>query len=221
MLTMRTWRLALMSFIAAAVSVSLGAQDRTPSDVGAVSGFVRYASGQAIADVRVSLIVPGDRFPWTTRTAADGSYQFNAIPVGEYQLSVSHAGSVAKRITVTPGSVTNGVNFSIRDGSSRRVVIARVVMNEESRDQTPPARIGIGVRWEDGTLAVPLPPGDNRLVVRLPSGYFLDSATHGPVTVYSMKTDGRRLSAAAFTITVPPEPQVIQELVITLGFFLP
>lgn len=162
MLAMRKVCLILMSFIVAG-SVCVGAQDRTPSDVGAVSGSVRYASGQAIADVRVSLIVSGDRYPWTTRTAADGSYQFSVIPAGEYQLSVSHAGSVARRITVTPGSATTGVNFSIRDGSSRRVVIARVVMNEESSDRQPPARIGVGVRWPDGTLAVPLPPGDNRL----------------------------------------------------------
>jgi hypothetical protein len=216
MLAMRKVCLILMSFVAAG-SVCLAAQDRTPPDVGAVSGSVRYASGQAIADVRVSLIIPRDRYPWTTRTAADGSYQFNVIPAGAYQMSVSHAGSVARRVTVTPGSVTNGVNFSIPDGSSRRVVIARVVMNEASRDRQPPARIGVGVRWSEGTVAVPLPPGDNRLVLRLPSGYFLDSATHGPATVYSMTIEGKRPSAAAFFITVPPEPAPIPELVVTLG----
>jgi hypothetical protein len=93
-------------------------------------------------------------------------------------------------------------------------------MNEASRGRQVPARIGVGVRQTDGTLVLPLPPGDQRLVVRLPSGYFLDSATYGGSMMYSLESvGGRRLSSAAFAITVPPEPQPIPELVITLGVF--
>jgi hypothetical protein len=215
-------RLALVAMVAGA-SVCLAAQEANrpgrPAE-GAVAGFVRFAGGEAIADVRVVLLVPGSREARSARTAANGSYWFEAVSAGEYQLSVSRPGSVAKRIRVAAESQLKDIDFSIPDGSSRRVVPARVVMNAASRDQQVPARIGIGVRWPDGTLAIPLAPGDQRLVVRLPSGYFLDSATYGSATVYSLESvGGRRLTSGAFSITVRPEPQAIPDLVITLGFF--
>ena len=213
---MRSPRLALLAMLAVA-SVCLAAQDRTGA---AVTGFVRFASGDAIADVRVVLLLRGDNLNRTTRTGPDGAFRIDAIAPGEYQLSVSRPGSVAKLITISQGAALNGLNFSIPDGSSRRVVTARVVMNDASKGRAVPSRIGIGVMRTDGTLAVPLAPGDQRLVVRLPEGYFLDSATHGSATVYSLDSvGGRRLSSAAFSITVPPEPTTIPELVVTLGSF--
>lgn len=212
--------LAVMTLVVAG-SVRLSAQDVAPQNPqpGAVGGVVRYASGQPIADVRVTLSVPRDSAR-TTRTAGDGAFRFEAVEPGQYQLSASLAGVVAKTITVTSGSELTGVAFSIPDGSPRRVVTAHVVMSPQSADRQVPARIGIGVKQDDGTLVIPLAPGDQRLVVRLPSGYFLDSATHGSATVYSLaQVGGRRLTSAAFSITVPPEPQSIPELVITLGVF--
>ena len=214
-LVMPSRRLAVVTMLFG--SVCLGAQDQAG---GAVAGFVRYAGGEAIADVRVVLVLRGDNVARSTRTGPDGSFRIDAIAPGEYQLSVSRPGGVAKLLTIGPGVEQNGVNFSIADGSSRRVVIGRVVMNAVSKGRPVPARIGIGVRRTDGTLAVPLAPGDQRLVVRLPDGYFLDSATYGPATVYSLeRVGGRRLTAGAFAITVPAEPLAIPELVITLGSF--
>lgn len=212
----------LSRFLACVTTVALGsmclaAQDQVDGDV---SGFVRYANGEAIADVRVVLLLRGDNVARSTRSGPDGSYRIGAIAPGEYQLSVSLPGGVAKLITVNRGSVLNGLDFSLPDGSSRRVVTGRVVMNDASKGRPVPSRIGIGVMRADGTLAVPLAPGDQRLVVRLPEGYFLDSATHGPATVYSLeRVGGRRLTGGAFSITVPPEPESIAELVITLGSF--
>jgi hypothetical protein len=222
-------RVALAAMVTVA-SVCLTAQNLArpePSGAGAVTGFVRSAGGEAIADVRVSMVVARtgtavivDRSASTTRTSVDGSYRFEAVAVGEYQLSVSHPGAVAKQIRVTPGSQLKDLDFAIPDGSSRRVVTARVVMNEASRGQQVPARIGVGVRQSDGTLVLPLAPGDQRVAVRLPSGYFLDFATYGAARVYSLDSvGGRRLSAANLSITVPPEPRQIPELVITLGVF--
>ena len=216
------WRLLLAAMVGAG-SVCLSAQDAArpgPADGGSVTGFVRYANGEALADLRVSLSVPGSGVGRRVWTGADGSYRFDAVPAGRYQLSVSHAGAVAKRIDISPGAVLNDLVFSIPDGSSRRVVTARVVMNAASAGRQVPERIGIGVRQSDGTLAVPLAPGDQRLVVRLPQGYFLDSATYGSEPVYSLQqVGGRRLTAGPFSITVPPEPQSIPELTITLGAF--
>jgi len=215
MSAMRSPRLALLVMIAV-TSVCLAAQDLAGT---AVTGFVRFASGAAIADVRVSLFVPGDNQVRTTRTGADGSYRFDAVGAGDYQLNVAHAGAVAKRITVTPGSQSKDLDFLIPDGS-RRVVTARIVMNDASRGRPVPRRIGIGVRRSDGTLAVPLAPGDQRLVVNLPEGYFLQGATYGSATVYSLDgVGGRRLSSAPLSITVPPEPVTIPELIVTLGTF--
>ena len=216
------WSLLLAAMVAAG-SVCLVAQDRAPKPgqgVGVVMGVVRYARGEPIADVRVVVVIPGDRSARSARTRADGSYRFEAVPAGEYQISVSHPGSVARRIRITPEAELRGVDFSIQDGGSRRVVRARVVMNAASAGRQVPERIGIGVRHSDGTLAVPLAPGDQRLVVRLPEGYFLDSATYGSAQVYSLEqVGGRRLTAGPFAITVPPEPQSIPELIITLGVF--
>jgi hypothetical protein len=219
-------RLVFMALVVAG-SVCLRAQDAARPEPSAVTGFVRFARGEAIADVRVSLVVARtgtavnvDRSAWTTRTSVDGSYRFEAIPPGDYQVSVAHAGAVAKQIRLHPGSELKDIDFAISDGSSRRVVTARVVMNPASVDRQVPTRIGIGVRQDDGTLVIPLAPGDQRLVVRLPSGYFLDSATYGSAKVYSLEqVGGRRLTSGPFSITVPPEPQVIPNLVITLGVF--
>src|SRR5262245_58203894 len=124
-------RLALLTAVAAAWSVCLAAQDvaRPELAVGSVAGFVRYVSGQAIPDVRVTLLDPRDRLARTTRTGADGSFRFDAAPAGEYQLSASLPGAVARPIRIVAGSSVNGIAFSIPDGSRRRVVPARVVMN--------------------------------------------------------------------------------------------
>lgn len=222
MAAMRNLRLAIAATIAAG-SVCLFAQDAVrpePAAGGSVGGFVRFAGGQAIADVRVSLFEPGARSARTTRTSVDGLFRFDAIPAGEYQLSVSHAGAVQKRIRIAAGSELRGIDFSIPDGGSRRAVTGRVAMNAAASGHAPPARIGVGVFWTDGTLVVPLAPGDQRMVVSLPPDYFLDSVTYGSEVVYSVEgVGGRRLTAGAFATTVPPEPQPIPELVVTLGLF--
>ena len=210
-------RLTLVAIIAG--SGYLIAQDRTPPGPptrGAVMGFVRFASGQGIADVRVSLIIDGSAT--TTRTGADGSYRFEAIPPGEYQVSASLPGGIAKQVRVTAGSLLQDIDFSIRDGSSRRVVTGRVIMNAASATQPIPTRIGVGVLRADGTLILPLPPGDNRVVARLPPEYFLDSVTYGSESVYSWEVSGKQLPSAVFVVTVPSEPRTIPALVITLGF---
>ena len=210
--------LALAATIVVA-GVCLAAQDRTAAEeVGSVAGFVRFASGEPIADARVRVAIRGDTSPPTTRTAIDGSYRMAAIPAGEYEIGVSVAGAVAKTISVSPGVELKDVNFSIPDGGSRRVVTGRVVLNERSRGRQLPSRIGAGIVMRaDGTIVLPLSPGDQRVLVRLPDAYFVDSATYGSTTVYSMPRDGRRLPYANFAITVPSEPQTIPELVVTIG----
>jgi hypothetical protein len=214
-------RLTLLTLLAAG-NVHLAAQDLTVFEVPAVGGYVRFASGNGIGNVRVSLILPGDPSPLTTRTGADGSFRFDAVPAGEYQLSASHAGAVFKRVRVVPGAATRDLDFSIPDGDRRRVVTGRIVMNDASTAQRVSARIAGGIIRPDGTLVLPLAPGDHRVTVRLAPGYFVDSATHGSATVYSIESvGGRRLSSAAFALTVPPEPEAIPELVITLGAFVP
>ena len=79
-----------------------------------ISGSVTVAvtTGPA-AGLTVSLN-PGGR---TTTTAADGSYQFTGVPVGEYTVSVATgnercAGRYADSIVNTPGGVTD-VDLSV------------------------------------------------------------------------------------------------------------
>jgi hypothetical protein len=219
MTAMKTRLLMLLAVVAGAAAC-LAAQDAGQSPPAAVSGFVRYAGGTTIEDVRVTLLVPGSRDARTTRTAVDGSYRFDDVPAGDYQVSVSHPGGVARQIKVTPGTASNAIDFSIPDGSERRVVTGRLVMNTASAGRQVPTRIGIAVIRADGTFLLPLASGDQWLAVRLPDNYYLDTATYGAAMVYSVESvGGRRLTSGAFSITVPPEPRSIPELVITVGVF--
>ena len=216
MSAMRSRLLAILTAIALE-SVYPAAQE--PAG-GSVTGFVRYASGEAIPDVRVVLVLRGESTARSTRTGADGSYLIGGIAPGGYQLSVSRPGGVAKLITIAQGATLSGLDFSIPAGSSRRLVAGRVVMNAASKGRPIPSRIGIGILRPDGTLTLPLAPGDQRRVASLPEGYFLYFVTYGSTTVYSLEcVGGRRLTAGPFAINVPSEPAAIPELTITLGSF--
>jgi hypothetical protein len=93
---------------------SAGTITFAPNAPGVISGSVTVAvtTGPA-AGLTVSLN-PGGR---TTTTAADGSYQFTGVPVGEYTVSVATgnercAGRYADSIVDTPGGVTD-VDLSV------------------------------------------------------------------------------------------------------------
>ncbi|WP_229705590.1 carboxypeptidase regulatory-like domain-containing protein [Micromonospora sonchi] len=86
----------------------------TPAPAGAVEGVLTTAvTGNPVAGATVTLN-PGNR---STTTAADGSYQFTAVPVGEYKVAASTgdnrcAGQYAREIINHPGG-TFDVDLSV------------------------------------------------------------------------------------------------------------
>ncbi|MEV0734005.1 carboxypeptidase regulatory-like domain-containing protein [Polymorphospora sp. NPDC050346] len=86
----------------------------TPAPAGAVEGVLTTAvTGEPIAGATVTLN-PGNR---NATTAADGSYQFTAVPVGEYRIAASTgdnrcAGQYARETINHPGG-TSEVDLSV------------------------------------------------------------------------------------------------------------
>jgi len=198
-----------------------------PTPDAVISGAVRFSGGEPVPGVRVSLR-SADGMVFATQTAADGSYRLAGIPAGRTSISVSHESAVGRILEVTAGAQMTGVDFSLpRPASARRAFAGRVLMNDSSRDIKLPASITLtDFRYfrgsvslsEDGTFRIPLPPGDHRVTIALPKGYYLDSAKAGTTTLYSSQSLGRRPNPAAFSFTVPAAAAAGDELVITLGF---
>ncbi|MET8262185.1 carboxypeptidase regulatory-like domain-containing protein [Micromonospora sp. NPDC005205] len=86
----------------------------TPAPAGTVTGVLTTAvTGNPVAGATVTLN-PGNR---SATTGADGSYQFNTVPVGEYALAASTgdnrcAGQYAKEVVNHPGG-TSDVDLSV------------------------------------------------------------------------------------------------------------
>lgn len=82
----------LLSFLLSALLFA-GQAPASPS----VSGQVRYASGQALADIDVSLAGPALQAPQSVKTGADGRYTFASLPAGTYSVSF-HAPGFKKSV---------------------------------------------------------------------------------------------------------------------------
>ncbi|PWU47047.1 hypothetical protein DLJ47_31395 [Micromonospora sp. S4605] len=86
----------------------------TPAPAGTLKGLLTTAvTGQPVAGATVTLN-PGNR---TSTTGADGSYQFTAVPVGEYKVAASTgdnrcAGQYARETVNHPGG-TSDVDLSV------------------------------------------------------------------------------------------------------------
>lgn len=95
------WRLATLSIL-----FFLIAADAQPTMFGSVHGSIRDAQHRPRAGASVSLRPRAGDWSRTTATAPDGTFTFQAVPIGDYDLTVMAAGlPVAKRsISVTSGA---------------------------------------------------------------------------------------------------------------------
>ncbi|WP_370321421.1 carboxypeptidase regulatory-like domain-containing protein [Actinoplanes sp. ATCC 53533] len=103
----------LFSFQEARVN-SNGSITFTPAAPGVISGSVTVAVTAGLAAGLTVSLSPGGR---TTTTAADGTYQFTGVPVGEYKVSVATgdarcAGRYANATINLPGGTTD-VDLSV------------------------------------------------------------------------------------------------------------
>jgi outer membrane cobalamin receptor len=76
------------------------------SVLGTVRGIVHDPSHRPVADSEVVLKAADSDFSKTTKTNTDGDFQFDAVPLGEYTVSVSKAGfnTQQQKLTVLSGA---------------------------------------------------------------------------------------------------------------------
>ena len=81
-----SWFFALAGFVCACVSMfGQGTTSR-------VLGTVQDSSGAVVADATVKLINEGTRVTFETKTSVSGSYAFEAVQPGAYELTVEASG---------------------------------------------------------------------------------------------------------------------------------
>ena len=111
--------LVLLCFVI--MPLGLSAQVAT---TGKIAGTVTDSSGAAIPNVTVSVKSPALLAPRSTRTAEDGSYLFDLLPPGTYELSTAAQGfntATQTGIILTAG-FTATVNSKLRVGDVSEVV---------------------------------------------------------------------------------------------------
>ena len=85
---------------------------------GNIVGTVMDPTGAAIGDVALTLQNVATGVQYTAKTAADGSYRFNNVPVGTYMLAAAATGfkKLTQRNVVVELSRTTTVNLSLEVG---------------------------------------------------------------------------------------------------------
>lgn len=92
---MRLWIIPLLGILAVGIPTPLSAQTAS----GAISGVVADGSGSAIAGAKVSLVDTDTHQLRSQITGATGSYEFNALPRGQYTLAAEISGFKRKEVS--------------------------------------------------------------------------------------------------------------------------
>src|SRR6266849_6188472 len=82
---------------------------------GTVRGIVHDPQHRPVADTTVALKAKTSDYAQTAQTDAEGTFHFDAVPLGEYSVTVSQAGLVTQEQTVTVLSGTAPIlHFELR-----------------------------------------------------------------------------------------------------------
>ncbi|MFD9356657.1 S8 family serine peptidase [Streptomyces sp. NPDC060031] len=135
--------------------------------IGALGGTVRSGSGDPVAGVKITADGPIDR---TTTTAADGTYSFRSLSVGEYALTASKFGfgQQTATATVTENTTATG-DFTLAQAASGKLT------GTVSSAAGPAA--GAAVTIAD-TPVTATADAQGRFEVTLPYGTYDVNATH-------------------------------------------
>ncbi len=101
------WRRA--GLWAAGLCLSLACASGRPGPVGSLTGRAVDDGGNALPGITVSLRSESGKVVQTVLTSADGSYSFQDVPAGRYEVITLFAGFSSPRpldATVTPGTTT-------------------------------------------------------------------------------------------------------------------
>ena len=114
----------ILIFIVRLVIVQLVAVAALASDYGAVRGIVHDPQHRPVQDAMVMLRARSSEWTASVTTDATGQFQFNAVALGEYSVSVAGKGfvQVEQDVVVTSGSVPV-VHFQLQVASEKETVI--------------------------------------------------------------------------------------------------
>jgi TonB dependent receptor/Carboxypeptidase regulatory-like domain/TonB-dependent Receptor Plug Domain len=141
-------RFKIILIIALLVIVLLLAAPAFPSDYGAVRGIVHDPQHRPVQDAMVMLKAKSSDWTKSVTTDATGQFQFNAVGLGEYSVSVASVGFVqtAQDVVVTSGSVPV-VHFLLQVASANESVLVSgapaVAPTDSSTPTTLVSRIDI------------------------------------------------------------------------------
>ena len=116
-------RLTLLTFAALILIAILIAPAAFANDYGAVRGVVHDPQHRPIQDAMVMLKAKSSDWAKSVTTGANGEFQLNAVPLGEYSISVASKGfaQTAQDVTVISGSVPV-VHFLLQVASANEKV---------------------------------------------------------------------------------------------------
>ena len=121
---------------------------------GTILGTVKDASGAVVAGASVTVKNLDTSLSRTANTEADGSYRFSALPVGNYEIDVTHEGfnaAVLTGLTLTVGQEAV-MNVTLVVGSTSQSV---QVTGEAPQVETTNATLG-GLVNEQSVADLPL-----------------------------------------------------------------
>src|ERR1700691_6079881 len=123
-------RFKLLLFLSAVVLVLLTACTAFANDYGAIRGVVHDPQHRPIQNAMVMLRAKSSEWAKSATTDANGEFQFNAVPLGEYSVSLASKGFVqtSQDVIVISGSVPV-VHFQLQIASA----------NEKVSDSAAPA----------------------------------------------------------------------------------
>lgn len=154
---------------AAGLAAPVAAQDYT---AGAVSGTVTDESGSPVSGATVTITSNAQGFTRTATTASNGSFRFNSLPTGSYNVAVTGAGVADYRaddVTVLAGQA---VSLDIAASTTDVIVVtgATIVRDFEGNTQ------GLTVDVEELTKNVPVARDLTSVILLAPSTSQGDSA---------------------------------------------
>lgn len=165
---------ALVGGMAAiATSAPAVAQDYT---TGAISGTVTDASGNGVSGATVTLNSIGQGFSRTATTGGNGTFRFNNLPSGEYDLEVNSEGNVGYRaegVSVLAGQTAAlGIELTPGGASDNVIVVTGSTITQDFAGTTT----GLNIEVDQLIKQVPVGRDLTSVVLLAPSTSQGDSA---------------------------------------------
>jgi len=132
-------RLIAFLLITICLTVSIAAQSSNRTKV---SGSVKDPADAAVADARIFLLNTETRMERTTVSGADGSFAFESVVPGDYEIRVSAEGFAMQNqaVQVTSAGINN-LEVALGIGENRVTVTAEVGQAEQTENVPQPVSI--------------------------------------------------------------------------------